>query len=650
MTHLLRRAGIATIATIATFCLAIPAANAAVTSSNATTAAPFGFRDLGGPPTTRYITATTTGGTTGDQVDIDCYRGTNRTILLAGVSVTANQVAADIPESALDAFACRLAVVPAGVNPSDLTPFTGPIIGGGDITVSKISGGANDQVPYDFSIAQAQEKGFVDYNSLGDCGLCDMALVSPTAVKGPELFFDNARLDSSTHNNGSGGMRPGILVDGKTAYASWNADQKNATGPGVPPITLTHSVDPASGDMTYEEDQNLVACSPSDVTCTSFVPTMLRYQRMVIQDHDGRSVRIIDTIRNTDSGASHDFDFDFEEFQDSGNNGYRFPGESAYAHHVGGDSITTGFRPISTIGLIYDTGFSPGVDNPLGTLTVSPQPTRALFNTPDEFWLNFTGTIAPGGSQTINQTFSMGETQAEVDDYVHQAEFAQDAQGLPSVAITAPADGTSVTATPVTVTGTASDNGGVTSLKVNGADVSVAADGTWSASVPLTEGANTITAIAKDAPGNEATATRSITYTRPAPPPPPVPPVVTITKNGKVKVTRKGNKIVVDTGITVGCPAGTTACTAATDLRTFKAVAAKLKKTKLTLATKKFTIVAGHTQKIVLTLSAKGAKALKRNKKLKVVVAVIGRVGSGPATTATRTITIKQPKAKRKKH
>jgi hypothetical protein len=211
--------------------------------------------------------------------------------------------------------------------------------------------------------------------------------------------------------------------------------------------------------------------------------------------------------------------------------------------------------------------------NPVGTLTVSPQPVHVLFGT-SGFRLKFTGSVPAAGTATINHFFGLGETQAEVDAYAS----AHEALLLPPAAIiTPPGDGTPAA----------------------------------------------------------------------APPPAAVLHEPTVGKNGKVKVTRKGKKIVVDTGITVGCPAGGAPCTAATDARTLKAVAAKLKKSKVMLARKTFAIAAGTTKKIVLTFSSKGAKALARNKRLSVKITVVAKVGSDPATTASRTIAIKYPKAKK---
>jgi len=55
-------------------------------------------------------------------------------------------------------------------------------------------------------------------------------------------------------------------------------------------------------------------------------------------------------------------------------------------------------------------------------------------------------------------------------------------------------------------------------VRVNGVDVHPAADGTWSVTISLVAGSNTITVSAIDAAGNRASAaTRSVTYQSPVP-------------------------------------------------------------------------------------------------------------------------------------
>jgi hypothetical protein len=632
--------GLALVSALAALATSVPVASATVTQSTAATSPSFAFEDatLAGP-STRHVTGTTDG-TTGDNVDVVCLNLLSGNRVKTNVAVAADgSVSVDVLESDISSRYCHLGIVPAGTSPVDASAFSGPWVGGG-LWRTFDDGGV-----YDFYTEQAHAKAYVDMHSIGYGGLYDMLLYDASGNAGDYLFYDNAYLDTGYHGDGAGGTRPDALVDGQPAFASYNAYSANSSA-SRPGASFTHTVNPDNGDVVITDDEDLLLCA--DGPCSSFVPSGLRVERTIVQDHDGRMVSIYDEVRNT-SGASHSFDFEYEQYQyGSGHNGFRFPGQSDYANHVNGDVVNSGFGDVSTIGFEYDTtAGSNGTINPLGTLTVSPKPTRALFGSTDGFWLGFAGTVPAGGTKTIRQVFSMGASQAEVDGYAAEAEGGlTDALTGPSVAINDPAaDGATVNTQTINVKGTASDNKGVASLKVNGSAVSVAGDGTWSAPVTLTEGSNTITAVVKDAAGNEATAARTVTYAKPAAPPPPAPPAfATVSKSGKVKVTRKGKKILVDTGIKVGCPAGNAACSAAVDAKTVKAVAAMLKKRKLTVAKKTFTVAAGKTQKVVLTLSAKGAKALKRNKKLVIKVTVVAKVGSGAARTTTRTITVRQPK------
>jgi len=82
----------------------------------------------------------------------------------------------------------------------------------------------------------------------------------------------------------------------------------------------------------------------------------------------------------------------------------------------------------------------------------------------------------------------------------------------PSLTLSSPADESTVDAPTVTVAGTTEPGA---DLVVNGVRPDVAADGTFSFPLALAEGANVITARARDAAGNEAVATRTVTYVNP---------------------------------------------------------------------------------------------------------------------------------------
>ncbi|MFQ5658069.1 MAG: PKD domain-containing protein, partial [Candidatus Methylomirabilales bacterium] len=83
----------------------------------------------------------------------------------------------------------------------------------------------------------------------------------------------------------------------------------------------------------------------------------------------------------------------------------------------------------------------------------------------------------------------------------------------PTVSVTSPEDGSVVTTSPIEVTGEVSAN--VVEVTVNGVPATLV-NQTWTATVPLEEGSNTITAVAKDASGNEGMASLEVTLeTRP---------------------------------------------------------------------------------------------------------------------------------------
>jgi hypothetical protein len=83
----------------------------------------------------------------------------------------------------------------------------------------------------------------------------------------------------------------------------------------------------------------------------------------------------------------------------------------------------------------------------------------------------------------------------------------------PTLIITSPISDPTVTTPTITVSGTATDDTGVTILTVNGNAVTVESDGSFTTTVSLTNGMNTITVVATDAASNTATQSITVTYT-----------------------------------------------------------------------------------------------------------------------------------------
>ncbi len=110
----------------------------------------------------------------------------------------------------------------------------------------------------------------------------------------------------------------------------------------------------------------------------------------------------------------------------------------------------------------------------------------------------------------------------------------------PLIAISSPADGAALNSSPVTVSGTASDETALAGVTVNGVVASVGG-GTFSASVPLASGANTLTAVATDTSGNTASMSIQVTFT---------PPVVVPNVVGQAQAAAEA--AIVAAGLTVG--------------------------------------------------------------------------------------------------
>jgi len=87
----------------------------------------------------------------------------------------------------------------------------------------------------------------------------------------------------------------------------------------------------------------------------------------------------------------------------------------------------------------------------------------------------------------------------------------------PVLNVTSPVDGLITNEPTLVVEGTTNDASSSVSVKVNGQTATVAADGSFSKAITLTEGSNTITVIATDLAGQSTTVTRTVTLDTSAP-------------------------------------------------------------------------------------------------------------------------------------
>jgi Glucodextranase, domain B len=625
----------------------VGSAQAAVTQTNVTSAGPafsFGNDDISStdPSNVRTVTGTSNGTAGTDQVDIRCEAPGGTDILLTSdvtvgtggsFSTTVNDTTGSGNNSSdFEGSACRIVAVPAGTDPTDLSTYTGPVVGNGDQSTT-----TKDGVEEDYFVSQPQTSAYNDYDSLGSCGLCDSRLYGSDLTPGSlYLWYDNAPIYSGTYTVGANQL-PYAQIDGNDVY---DPDQANDALTGAPALSFTHTVDPTTGDMEITETDPFVKCASGASPCaTSYTTAGLELDRTILQSQSGQVVRITDVIRSTDN-TSHTYSFAYDEDEDgdSGSVEFQFAGDSGFKAYAGGATGALSTSSIQTIYAIADGTEAPGLNNPTGAITVSPAPSAAEIScqttSPDcaGFDLVYTGTVPAGGSRTISQYFGMGASASAVQGYV-----TSNTQALtPTVAITTPAtNGTTVHTPSIAVSGTVSAN--VTSLTVDGTAVTPSGGGAWSTTVNLNQGVNTITAVATDGEGVSATATQTVTYT----PTPPPAPVKTAVKLGTIKV--KGTELTASVTCTV---ASGSKCAGSLVLTVRERVKVKRHKTKLetvTVGKAKYSLSAGKTT-VSVSLNGMGRKLLAKTTKLSTTVNLL----LGSKTVTHKTATFKA--AKKKKH
>jgi hypothetical protein len=239
--------------------LVTPAAHAAITASQITAPSnpSFFIADEDASSQTFAISGTTTGGSPAtDKVDVNCYFGGSHVAVKKSVPLGSDG-SFSIPAANLNnplLLTCRLLAVPAGTNPSDLTPFSGPVIGVGERQSSTVTFGPNTGKVTDYYLDAQQQTGAFDYASLGACGLEDGFLY--------DLAFSNTTVtfscDSALFKSDSTATRSELQVDGANAYAPANAAAINPNATGLPALTDTYTVDKATGNVVVEETDPIV--------------------------------------------------------------------------------------------------------------------------------------------------------------------------------------------------------------------------------------------------------------------------------------------------------------------------------------------------------------------------------------------------------
>jgi Glucodextranase, domain B len=541
-----RSAVLALAVCMAGFLVGAAPAFATVTSSNVTVTSPTGTYLLDNqvtPSETITVTGTSNGTAGTDSVDINCYYGTNNFRNLAtSVSVgTGGTFSYSGSLASISGETCVLRAVNHGDTadhpPGSPSTFTGPTLAISSLENDTVSGGPENGDLEDYELLHPQLAGDFDLYSLGDCSIV-------SGVRDPSTFAYTSFFDCDGWfwwENGQSeagfmtATRSELQVDGADAFVAGNADSVSTMIPGYPSISYTDSIDPATGNLVVNETDQVVKCSPGGAfpptpsSCTSFVPTGVQVQMRITTSQNGRGATVTHYFSSTD-GHSHSLDLlEDNEFDNPDADGeINFPWTGS------------GMSPYTTVGQVVPGPSAPGPGSffargsasvadgselaAVGAVTFSNPPSSETIigttNDSEKFsWvdLHYTRTVPAAGSVALGFTYADSFTLSDVTSSAPAAAAAY----LPSVAISSPANGSGTSSASAMVSGTASDANGLSSLTVDGSPVTVAANGTWSTTIPLAKGANTITAVATNVFGNTAQAQSTVTYTPVVAPPAP---------------------------------------------------------------------------------------------------------------------------------
>ena len=421
--------------------MAAPAARAAITVSHIRSPADPSFFVVTKNASTQTlaISGTTSGGNpASDMVDVRCYSGKTSIRLAHNVPLTSD---GSFSVSAADLNpvlqqTCRLRAVPANTTPSDVTPYDGPVIGVGEDTGSVVSGGPNNGKIYDYALDVQQLTAAFDYVSLGGCGINDGFLYDATLANTTVTYACNAGLLG--RESSASPTRSEVQVDGANAYASAQAFLINSKAAGLPSVSNTYTVATATGNIVVHETAPLVKCPqtaypPTTTSCSSFVTTGVTDNRTITQDHDGHISWISDVFTSTDSKA-HSIDLLWDNSQRfwgaSGNSAqleYEFAGQTSFATHVAGDSVSLPTSP-GTV-LIRMHGAADGdTSTGRGAIVYDRPATAAKFTfaqvVASTFTLHQAGSVPAGGSTRFRFAYVQDYKAANVASFAKTARTA----------------------------------------------------------------------------------------------------------------------------------------------------------------------------------------------------------------------------------
>jgi hypothetical protein len=630
------------VASVAALVVASPASadfSATQVTEPANLSHPLNNRDA--PPSdTLHIAGTATG--SGTTVTLDCVAPQGGALALqTGVDASSGSFSADVPASSLPSSPCVIRALPTGTNPDpSMAPgqtsvWDGPIILPGYRQTSYI-GGNQANPAFDFMAANVKSGGAWTYASGGGCPIYDGGVLDSATfdISDDSLYCNAAFFD--VNNAGHSPTRSQLVIDSRNAYLPADAQRVNPGATHFPAlVTPVFTYDGSNGDLTLHYVEKIVRCDVTDPdpypatpgNCADFADTGVQLDTWITQNSDASTTSLIQRFSATD-GSVHTIDAlsDQEFFHTHSSGGVVFPWlGSSYQGYAAGTPIAA---PPAGPGSMYGKNDLASPENTLAgvqgaiTWAAAPESIRVTQGTSDansDFELAYHKSISVSAPMWLGWSFAVGETQSGITAAAHNAE----ADFMPHIAITAPGDGSSTSATTAHVTGTASDNSGDTVVvSVNGHSAIVDAGDNWSVDVPLSPGANTLTATVTNRYGTSASASRSVT--RSVAGPSHIFHGARFHGSHTLRLDRHGNLV-----LRIACPADSaTACSGTASIVSASAVRAAAKRPRLKLlkvGSRKFKVAAGKTKKVTIHVTAKARRYIKKHHKLRAKLTITSR-------------------------
>lgn len=372
-------------------------------------------------PSGLAVTGTSNGKS--DKIDLRCD-GTIALVLKPNLIPNAAGVFSTTVAAAtmakLGGQSCVLRAVPAGSPPTANPSFAGPRLLVGDVTLVTVKGGPSNGAVVDYRVRAPQLAGRGVYSSVGSCAVQGSATFSATFVTSADIFACSGRLANTI------GAQSAIQVDGANSFASagaaslYSAPVPSANLPGLTPLALAVSTDPATGNTTIRESEIIVKCAPdpatwpvTPATCSSFAASGIRLDRTITQGRDGRLASLIDTWTSTD-GQPHKLSATYENGAISGA-AFNFPWLTKQWELYDTNYLVP---PAPLAPFNYLVKYASASDNDTkhaqGAAIVQLAPEAMAFRSSSSVWVKEVRTVPATGGLTIGNAYVWGTTTAEV--------------------------------------------------------------------------------------------------------------------------------------------------------------------------------------------------------------------------------------------